>query len=264
MTDWLKVAKTLAVSRKTRQDCDCGKGKTRIINHNTSSYSYMCFRCEDSGFVSKGKQTLEELAHVRALNEAAANERYDIKLPNDFTTEIPLVGRLWLYKGGITESVWRQYKFGWSEKMQRVVMPVYKGEKLVWFQARAVLHGQKPKYLNPTGDRNALIFWADSTPSGSVRGTPITVNEDILSAIRVGAVTPACSLLGTKITTAQANQLAQYDRVTTWLDSDRAGVEGAHKIRRLLGMVTEVRNIVTTRDPKLQCNDTIRELLCTQ
>ncbi len=260
MTDWLTAAKRIAVARKLRLDCECGSGKTLIVNHNPQGYSCFCYRCDYSEFVGKGKQTLEELANIRALNEAAANERYDIKLPDDFTTDIPLEGRLWLYKAGVTVSLWSSYNFGWSERMQRVVMPVYRGKELVWFQARAVLHGQTPKYLNPTGDRTSLVFWAGCSKDYS----DVTVVEDILSAIRVGVVTPTCSLLGTKVTVQQALQLSRYERVSSWLDADAAGVGGSYKLRKLLGMVTEVRDIRTTKDPKAYSNAEIRSVLCTQ
>jgi hypothetical protein len=153
-------------------------------------------------------------------------------------------------------------------------MPVYEHGKLVWFQARAVLYGQQPKYLNPTGDRKELVFWSKqdshaavcgSVPGGGgAAGSCITVVEDILSAVRTGAVTPACSLLGTKITVQQANKLGAYDLVRTWLDPDAAGISGAYNIGKLLGMVTEVQNIVTDSDPKCYCNAEIARILSTQ
>lgn len=255
--EWLKIAKKLPLAQKTRVNCECGSGKTKVINHNQQGYSYFCFRCDDKDFVGKGKQTLEELAELKRLNEEAANTVYKIELPPDFTKDIPLIGRLWLYQAGVTESLWKQYGFGWSEKMQRVVMPVYKGDKLVWFQARAVHAGQKPKYINPTGDRSNLIYWTGDTTDKS----EIVVVEDILSAIRVGNTKTACSLLGTKITTRQAGLLGDYARVTTWLDNDEAGIKGAYTVRRLVGMVTEVRNIRTDSDPKTYTNSEISEIL---
>lgn len=255
---WLETAKTLAVSRKTRIDCDCGDGKTGIVNHEPHGYSFFCFRCGEKFFESKGKQTLAELAYIKQLNEEATNEHYTIELPADLSDELPLAGRLWLYRAGITPTTWKQYGFGYSEKMQRVVMPVYdERNQLVWWQARAVHDGQEPKYLNPTGDRSRLMFWAGKTTSRRI----ITVVEDILSALRVGFNTPACSMLGTKITTQQANMLCEYEHVRTWLDPDRAGKQGAYNIRKACGLVSKVSNIRTERDPKEYSNAEILEIL---
>lgn len=256
MMDWLEIAKTLPLSSKTRSNCECGDGKPAVINHQLKGYSFYCFRCDTKFFEHKGQQTLAELARIKELNELAT-QSFKIELPKDFTEEIPLVGRLWLYKAGITPTVWKKYGFGWSEFWQRVVMPVYEGDKLVWFQARAVLDGQKPKYINPTGDRESLMFLAATTNDRS----EIILVEDILSAVRVGAVAPACSMLGTKITTAQAGKLAQYDIVRTWFDNDRAGKQGAYNVRRCIGLGTEVLNIRSTQDPKSYSNTEIREIL---
>ena len=246
-----------------RIECDCGSGKSRIVNHSPQGYSYFCFRCDAQEFVGKGKQTLAELARITALNDAAENIHLKIELPHDMSYEIPLEGRLWLYSAGVTESLWSSYKFGWSDYLQRVIMPVYNKEgTLIWFQARAVHEGQSPKYLNPQGDRNSLVFWSNrKSLSESAQNQTLVVVEDILSAIRVGEVTPTASLLGTKVSTAQASLLANYTHVTTWLDSDNAGVSGAYKLRRVLNMVTETSNLVTEKDPKLHTREEIRWLL---
>jgi hypothetical protein len=259
MMEWTEKAKTIPLGQKIRSDCFvCGPKNTAVISHSIKGYSYFCFRCDEQSFIGKGQQTLAELARIKELNEQA-KVTVPIRLPKDFSEEIPLVGRLWLYKAGITESVWKEYGFGWSEEWQRVVMPIYEDNKLIWFQARAVLHGQKPKYLNPTGDRESLVFF--SKTRSDLRNDTITVVEDILSAIRVGTITPTASLLGTKITTAQANRLAKFRHVRTWLDNDRAGIQGAYKVRRCCGLVCEVSDVRTDLDPKCYSNDEIREIL---
>lgn len=256
--NWITKAKNLPTNHKARHSCECGTGEPAIINHSLQGYSFYCFRCGEQEFEGKGTQTLEELAHIQELNNQA-NTDLPIELPSDFTNDIPPEGRLWLFKGGVTESQWRHYNFGWSDKMQRVVMPIYKDLKtksqLIWFQARAVHKGQKPKYLNPSGDRTSLVFFTGT------KTKEITVVEDILSAVRVGTTHHCCSMLGTKITTQQANILSQYDRVTTWLDPDKAGIDGAVSIRKAVGLITETRNITTLKDPKEYSNEEIIKTL---
>lgn len=262
MQEWLKVAQNLPLGHKTRIPCSkCGTDdKSLLVNHGNKAYNAYCFRCGQNPFQMKGEQSLAELKRIKELNHNAYTQKLSaLELPSDYTTEIPLQGRLWLYKGSITESTWKTYGIGYSEKLQRVVLPVYNSiHKLVWYQCRAIHNGQSPKYIQPSSNRETILF--QSLNSGNCKRAIVV--EDILSAIRVGKQQMAYSLLGTKITTAQANYLSKYSRVTTWLDPDKAGTKGAYNIRKALQLVTKVDNIVTDKDPKCLSDKEIREALC--
>lgn len=169
-----------------------------------------------------------------------------VRLPRDFTLDIPPEGRLWLFRASITPHMAREAGIGYSEYFQRVIIPVYQGLELVYFQARALYKEQQPKYINPKVDRSAIGYWV--IPEGASH-EKIAVVEDILSAMRVGKFIPAFSALGTKISIPLANQLMQYQEVITWLDSDEAGVSGAYDMRKLL-MAVKTSNIITELDPK--------------
>jgi DNA primase len=259
--NWLELARQLPVGQKTRIDCpNCGNGtntNAMIVNHGIKAYNASCFACGHNPFQMKGIQTLDELREIRRLNNETIGKQ--IKLPDDFTTEIPLIGRLWLYKSGLRPSVWQDYNIGYSERLQRVILPVYnKQGALIWFQCRALLKGQKPKYIQPSRDKTGIIF----TSLGDKRvGNQIVVVEDILSAIRVGETTKAISLLGTKADTVHINTLSGYDTVTTWLDNDNAGIRGASAIRQAVSLLTDTRNINTPLDPKCYDNRTIRRII---
>lgn len=261
MEDFITIAQTLPMGHHTRSDCECGKGNTLIINHNQKFYSAHCFRCDFNKFHDKGVQTLAELAHIRELNEAAAAYQPSaVVLPEDFTTDIPLEGRLWLYGGGTTPTDWKKYGIGYSPALKRVVLPVYNAQReLVWFQCRSVLKGMKPKYIQPSRERSQITFFA--SPEGADLSRAVVV-EDILSAIRVGKMIPTYSLLGTKITDGQATLLSKYDHVYTWMDNDAAGKGGSKNIRQTLGLITEVSDIRTADDPKKLTNQKIKEMLC--
>jgi hypothetical protein len=258
--DWLGLAKTLPTGQKARADCECGSGKTLIVNHFGKKYSAYCFRCGFDKYQIKGISTLEELKKLRELNERTALLSFTkLELPDDFTTDIPLDGRLWLYSGGLTHATWQKYGIGFSPSLQRVVLPVYsKRGTLVWYQMRAILDGQEPKYIQPDRPRGNVMFTAGHARGGLQRAIVV---EDILSAIRVGELVPAYSLLGTKITTEQAALLGSYERVTTWMDDDRAGRDGAYSIRKCLSLVTSVDNIRTDDDPKRLSIQQIEEQL---
>lgn len=258
--NWIEIAQNLPLGHNQRVDCSCGTGKTAVINHNANGYSYWCFRCDERDFEPKGKQTLADLARIRELSAIKQPDKVD--LPNDFTTEIPLEGRLWLYGAGLTQAVWEAYGFGYSEYYHRVIMPVYdEAHRVTWWQGRSLDRNIKPKYLQPTANRDTVLFKSRPIQRGST-GRIVIVTEDILSAIRVGKHVDTISLLGTKATTSQLATLSKYQTVCTWLDSDMAGRQGAYKIRKALSLTTNVANIVTEQDPKLLSDEEIRNQLC--
>lgn len=260
---WLEQAENLPVGHKARVNCDeCGNSNNSVtINHHFDKFTYYCYACGHTEIRSKGKLTLAELTRLKELNEQASTFRdTEIVLPSDFTTDIPLVGRLWLYSGGISPSTWKRYGIGYSNSLKRVVMPVYNSDgRLIWYQCRAVEKGQSPKYIQPSADKSKVVFKGKNDDK-SYR--TVVVVEDIMSAIRVSKFINCTSILGTKLSTWHINFLSKYSRVITWLDSDRAGQTGAYQVRKSLSLVTEVGNIVTELDPKKLTDEQIRNELC--
>lgn len=271
---WLEVAKNLPVGQNARIDCpQCGQGtntNAAIVNHNPKYYSCYCNACGPVAHESKGVLSLEERAHIQDLNNEAFRLAIQstVELPKDTTFEpedFSREARMWLYKSGLTPTVWRKYRIGYSARLKRVVLPVYGASgNLIWYQCRAILAGQKPKYIQPSADRTHVYF----TAGNEGHCDRAIVVEDIMSAIRVGEATLECtkptrsvSLLGTKITSSQADYLSEHARVSTWLDGDKAGKAGARLVRQVVGMLTEVDNIRTVEDPKCYSNKEILEYL---
>jgi hypothetical protein len=264
---WLETAQQLPLGHKTRVDCpECGAGtqtKAMMVSHSLKAYSGFCFACDAKPFEMKGKQTLEQLAELKRLNNELL-ERTDstLRLPSDSVDDIPLEGRLWLYSNGITRRLIKQYSIKYSPRLRRVVLPVYdtKGT-LIWFQCRALLEGQKPKYLQPSRDKSKVVFESKGRTLYGTKNEVVLV-EDIMSAIRVGEVTRTVSLLGTKASQHQINFMSSFDMVTTWFDNDRAGKRGASVMRASMGLLTNVGNILTMKDPKAYSKQQIEEILC--
>lgn len=265
---WLEIARNLPLGHKARVDCPvCGEGtntKAMIVSHNIKAYSGSCFACSHQPFEMKGKQTLAELAELKRINNESLRPREGSlqQLPRDYTSDIPLEGRLWLYANGITEKLKTQYSIGYSERLRRVILPIYNSQgTLSWFQCRALLEGQQPKYLQPSGDKHSVVFQSKLRETEHNSSTVVVV-EDIISAIRVGEVCNTISLLGTKATTAQVNCLSKYGTVITWFDSDKAGKRGSTSIRQSCSLLTNTANIVTEHDPKFYSKQQIKEILC--
>jgi len=267
---WNEIAKNLPCGQNDRADCpSCGEGtntNAAIVNHNPKYYSIHCYACDFNDFESKGVLSLAERQRINELNEAALRVVRKIELPKDISydpEDFSREARMWLYKGGLTPSVWKQYSIGYSKMLERVILPVFNATgDLIWFQCRAVLAGQKPKYIQPSGDRSNILFVANKTQSTS----RVVVVEDIMSAIRVGLATfdsntQVASLLGTKVTSGQAEYLGQFAICTTWLDGDKAGKRGSYDIRKTIGLLTCCDNIRTEEDPKAYSNKQIQDIL---
>ena len=267
---WLDIAKNLPQNQHTRGDCPvCGEGtntNAAIINHNSKYYSIYCNACDNKEYSSKGMLSLEERKRINDLNEQALTVVHKIELPKDTTyepTEFSRDARTWLFKGGLSPSQWVRHRIGYSKRLERVILPVYDStNSLIWFQCRAILSGQKPKYIQPTGDRSKVYYAAGDTRS-TKRAVAV---EDIMSAIRVGdavrsSQTTVVSLLGTKVTAGQAEYLSNFDEVTTWFDGDRAGKTGSKNVRQLVGLLTTCNNVRTVEDPKFYSNKHIKEIL---
>ena len=260
MKHWEKVAENLAVGTKTREDCEeCNGRNTLVVSRNTKGSHAYCFKCDLNEHKSAEPLSLAEQQRLLELSktvEAELDASGSVALPEDITYDIPLEGRLWLYKCGISESVWRKYKVCYSPRWQRVIIPIYHGDQLIWFQARSIIPEMKPKYLQPSADKSKVLF-----RSLNQQGDTVVLTEDMASAIRVGKHIPTMSILGTKLTNGQANYISKFDKVVVWLDSDKAGRDGSKKIRRSLGLLTDTFDILTDEDPKCLTDKRIREEL---
>jgi hypothetical protein len=254
--EWLEVAQQLPLGHKRRIQHDCSEGKDMLVSHNDTGYSAYCFRCGPVGFDPHGYQSIAEIARLKELN-AEASVPQTKELPNDFTLDIPIDSFSWLARGGISIIHARNRGIGWSDRLGRIVLPIYKDGELVYWQARAVTPGQSPKYSNPPVSKSEILYTAgDSSDTRRV-----IVTEDILSAIRVGAHCPTACILGTKVSDSQAAQLAAYARVSFWLDPDEAGLRGSAAGKRTLSLVTRADVISSDVDPKCLSDRKIREIL---
>ncbi len=263
MQEWEKIARTLPCGRTKRINC-CRKDVSQVISHTEKGYSTYCFRCGDGSrkFVSHGTRSLKDMIkHRKELNEYMATQG-ELELPYDFDTDIPDYGRVWLLKGGVGSALIEHYGFGWSECMNRVVLPVYEDGELTAVQSRSVWDAMKPKYLNKKGSSNCM-FWHDPEVQLDRITDELVITEDILSTVRVGRLNDCVSTLGTSLSDRMATQLLEnYSNFAVWYDGDEAGVRGARKACKALMMQGGVVRVIRTKlDPKEYNNEEISTIL---
>jgi len=246
---WLTVAESLVPGGRTRTVCSfgCREGdQSQLISHNEKGYHAFCFRCNESAFEGHGMMSIARIQKLRTIKASPDGE---VKLPTDYTLDVPSRHAVWYYKYGIGDSLAREYRIGWSDELQRIIIPVYQGDFLVAVQMRAVLTGHTPKYLNLGGKSiGGCMFYSQPIKPSET----IIVTEDIMSAIKVGRVFNAVSIMGTTMTPARAMTLCSLtNKVIIWLDGDAAGIKGARRAEKQLGLYgIEARVIRTPKDPK--------------
>ena len=257
--DWLKLAMGQPVGGNVRIDCpECQRKKSAGVTNHGEVYSIFCFGCYHKESKPAPPMTPQER---RAMQLQAEEFRAKSpELPEDFTTELPPAGVLWLAKGGLNHCDIARHGFGYSPSMQRVIMPVYEDGELVAVQARALHRGQEPKYLGQIRRHPRPAFQAPhSTPTDT-----LVLTEDMLSACRVSKVCDAWSTLGTNLCAAVLARIGEtaYDQVSIWMDADAAGVRARRKMHALLQTTgKQITMIHSDRDPKKHSLEEIRRLI---
>ena len=259
LKDWVSISLALPLGTSRRIHCHiCGhRDKTLSLTNRGKVHSAHCFAC---GWVDTQKQPPMTPQERLALAKAAeAFEAEPPTLPKDFTLDMDIHGVLWISKGGLHVDDAEGFGWGWSDKMKRVVMPVYEKGSLVAVQARSVISGMKPKYLSQIHSGPRPAFKAGTRNVGQ-----LVLTEDMLSAARVSKVMDAWSLLGTNLMDAVINQIANtnYTQVLIWMDNDTAGFKARRKMLKQLGAVgIDARIIKAEKDPKYYTLEQIEDIL---
>ena len=219
-----------------------------LVSNGDEGYSAWCFRCNDSGFIPHPAPSLSErLAKLERARNAEVRASSSVALPEPAICDPqlwPKLARLWLYKAGLSNDDIMRLGAYYHEPTGRVVLPVWRDGKPVYWQARSV-DGRQPKYINPEIDKSHLCAKYGSGPV-------IALTEDVLSAFRVARVTEAWSLMGTAMAPGVfADLLQQGKPVVMMLDPDAGGRKATPPIVRKLALHgVPVSVAAPRRDPK--------------
>lgn len=265
-SDWLPHAERLKIGSRTRISHACGEGNSLLITRSYDKSTAYCFRCGGTGFKREHESLEAKLARTHAEQTSERRVRATVELPEPRvydTTEWPLRDKVWFYKMGLSLRMIGELGLYWCPSIGRVVLPIIEGDRSVYWTARSST--RQPKWLTPDVPKDGLV-----ARFGVGRGDTIVLCEDPLSAYKVGLVTEAWSLLGTKLHNKVLMQLIERgQRVATWLDDDKGrsngsnpGQDAAKQIAaRLRAFGLDYRNITSPRDPKYYPTDYIEEKL---
>lgn len=230
-------------TRQNHDECNDRRGRlySRFVNNG---WVWHCFNCGKSGFekcspAERGKN----YAQKRNMKTETDEKNTTCELPSDYR---PITKHKWLSDYGITEEECLAYRIGISEKMGRIILPIYdENELLLGYQARAI-EKSNVKYITHKNTDKPLLFLSNRRD-----GDRVVIVEDILSAIKVGRVAPAIAILGSPERAGKGVKLKirGYPLVIIWFDADKlkSGLLWASHLK-CLGHDTSV--VWTDRDPK--------------
>ena len=215
---------------------------------------YNCFNCGYSAFKPfKGAASLEETKerlYERFMERSKnSNGSTILHLPYDYSSNIPSAGSIWLGRYNITEDEIRKYRFGYSEKLNRLILPLYNQEgELVFWQGRNLGKATRdnPKYLNVRSSKDCAVVLHGEGADGN----KVAIVEGILDAIKVGRQIHAIPLLGSHLSTKVLQKAGQYDTIFMFLDYDKrmSSIKFCNKIKLFTGK--KCKSIITELDPK--------------
>lgn len=248
---WIQMGHSVKIPHK-----GCSNSAAMSVTNTDSGYLVFCHKCGETTFLSHNNSLAERIQNQKIIKaERELIQSVSYALPEDFSHTIINKGLSWLGKGGVSCDMINAYGIGWSEELQRVILPLKRG-----FIARSVTKGHSPKYIEKCPDNS--VWWSDKARcSMSPIGDTICITEDILSAMRVGEFLPACSLCGTSVSTIQLSVLYRIKNIIIWLDDDRAGHSGVKKVINRLRLFSNVK-VIHLPEPKLLKDDDIKEALC--
>lgn len=225
---------------------------------------FYCFSCKAS--FSKWNSS------GRSSPTNNTKQKFGIKLPVDFTLQLPPIATDYLEQYYISEELAAAHNIGWSNTTQytnqktnkitkfgpRIVIPVYKGNSIVSYEAKSLNKHDRIKYVT-IGDKKTLYYRKPALLRS--RGTIIT--EDIFSAIRMPKEYDAIALRGTNSNLSTVCTIKKLSKgpYFVWLDGDDPGVVAAAKLRNSLAWFNTTNLITTEKDPKCYSDAEIEEFL---
>ncbi len=176
-------------------------------------------------------------------------------LPDDIVPCSYGEGYQWLKKYGLSNIEIMQYRIMWSPSKQWLIFPQFDetGSVSVW-QARNFNPDKPYKYYTQGNVKDSI--WLFGTGEH-----PITLVEDIVSAIKVGRHGIGMPLLGSVISTSLLLRLKLLNKpINIWLDPDKQK-EMVKFSSTALRYGLSVRTIFTDMDPKDYDDESLRSIL---
>lgn len=201
------------------------------ITRVEDGWTWWCYRCSHGGkFFDIGMSpadTLNRIRHMRTL--LAKKYQRNVKLPDDFTTDVPELALTWLWGYEVDGQDVIDHDMGWSERYERLIIPVYisglygdvsaKGKMIAWDGRYFGKDKTQGKWHLVREFGIKYVYYSLVHPNTKI----LILVEDIISAIKMfKAGYSAVALLTTYVPNELYLGLKPYD-LKVWLDPDAVG-----------------------------------------
>lgn len=227
-----------------------------------------CWKCGPKNFI----RVIKEILHVsfkeakditKRIDGKAPDIKFDkgdfrelgrhenfVKFPKEATRHLPKLHRSYLRKRGFQPmKTARKYKlqsvYNFGKFAFRIIIPIYRDNKVVSFTSRDVTGYGEPKYLHAGPKDSAIqakdcIYGADEIPKG---GDAVFV-EGVMDKWRLGKGSVAT--FGTTISGVQMVQIAKMElrRLFIFFDNDKPGILAAKRNAKLVAPLAKEIEII--------------------
>lgn len=127
-----------------------------------------------------------------------------------------------------------------SKWLNRIIIPVYRNEKLIFWQARSILPNEKIRYKSPSFNKDAVLWGYDNLFTRF--DSPLFITEGIFDAYEFNGV----AMLGSSLNEAKVQVLSKSPRKKVFvIDKNKNGLQVANKALELGWDITFVDSRVS-------------------
>lgn len=231
----------------SRTACELCKASKSVKSFEDGTY---CFACQEMSTEKKIKTIHRDVKSLSIPNMAMEHR--------SLLWEQHALGYMSRYN--ISSEDVNKHDLYYSEEYGRIVFPMKytvsrippeKEVLFVWMRSTT----QQPKWL--LAGKYLTLYKCSKNKEKQTKG--LCIVEDPISCVRVSNFVD-CIALGSTSCSKEHLYMAikDYDEISIWLDGDRAGIEGAVKLRDRLKLLKKVRIIYTKQDPKDYNNQEIK------
>lgn len=135
------------------------------------------------------------------------------------------------------------YRGPWKN---RIIIPIYDGKSMIYFQGRAITNNILPKYKNPISEKSNIIY----NKNNFKKDKYIVITEGILDALSIKDQSTVC--LGASISDDFLKKIFEYtDRgVIIALDNDNTGIKSTKGIMENSVYKNQLKYFIMPREYK--------------
>lgn len=243
-------------------ECTGSSKSMRVTRADDGTVYAKCYRCGGFGRWAEGAAKYSSYSKAVKSKEEKGGKVNNLSLPYDINckyNDFPAIVKSKLHTYHIPVAEVKKYGIGWSEKLKRMVLPIYHDGELRGWQGRS--YDQPPKYITKYKDESDLYVYIPCTEKES---KDCIIVEDMLSCIRVSKYGNALALLGSNISDKALIKIAKLNNnMLVYLDHDtRQVIMNTIQIRERLTMLGKSAKVISSScDPKELDNPSLSSLI---